>query len=51
MFMEDLERCRKNIWALVTVEFMPEDIDLVPGKQQKAIVEWCNQVPVLSFNC
>jgi len=50
-FMEELERCGRNIRAVVRVEFMAEDIDLVPGKQQRATVEWCDQVPVLGFNC
>ena len=50
-FTGELERRRKNIWALVRTEFMPEDIILIPGKQQRAIVQWCDQVPVLGFNC
>ena len=35
----------------VREEFMPEDIHLFTGKQRRAAVEWCYQVPVLAFNC
>ena len=41
-FMEELERRGKNIRAVVRAEFMPGDINLILGKQQRAIVEWCN---------
>ena len=50
-FVKGLERRGKNIRAEVRAEFMPEDIGLIPGKQWRAIVEWCDQVPVLGFNC
>ena len=30
---------------------MPEDIHLFTGKQRRAAVEWCDQEPVLGFNC
>jgi len=30
---------------------MPEDIDLIQGKQRRAKVEWCDQVPIFGFNC
>ena len=29
---------------------MPEDIELVPGKQRRDIIAWCDQFPVLGFN-
>ena len=35
----------------VREEFMPEDIHLFTGKQRRAAVECCDQVPVLGFNC
>ena len=35
----------------VRAEFMPEDIHLFTAKRRRAIVEWCDQVPVLGFNC
>ena len=50
-FMEELERRGKNIRAVVRQEFMPEDTYLFTGKQRRAVVEWCDQVPVLGFNC
>lgn len=50
-FMEELERRGKNIRTLVRAEFMPEDIGLFLGKQQIVVVEWCDQVPILDFNC
>ena len=48
-FMRELERCGENIQALVRAEFTAEDFILIPGKQQPAIVECCDQVPVLGF--
>ena len=30
---------------------MPEDIHLFTRKQRRDVVEWCDQVPVLRFNC
>ena len=50
-FMKELERRGKNIRALVRQEFMPEDIHLFTRKQRRAVQEWCDQVPVLGFNC
>lgn len=42
-FMEELERRGKKIRAKrVRSRFMPEDIDLVPGKKRRTIVEWCD---------
>ena len=49
--MEELGKRGENIRAVVRAEFMPGDIGLIPGKQQRAVVEWCDQVPVLGFNC
>jgi len=34
-FMEELERGGKNIWAQVRVEFVPEDVHLLPKAQRK----------------
>ena len=48
--MEELER-REKIRAVVRQEFMPEDIHFLTRKQRRAVVEWCDQVPVLGFNC
>lgn len=41
----------KNIRVTVGAESMPEDIDLFRGKRHRAFVEWCDQVPVLGYNC
>lgn len=41
----------RNIWAMVRTDFMPKDIALVSDKQQRYIVEWCDLVPNLDFNC
>ena len=49
--MKELERRGKNIWAVVRQEFMPEDTHLFSRKQRRAVEEWCDQVPVLGFNC
>ena len=44
--------CRgKNIRAVVRQEFMAEDTHLFTRKQRRAVAEWCDQVPVLGFNC
>ena len=48
--MQELERRGKNIRATERDELMPKDISLFTGKRRKAIVEWCEQVPVLGFN-
>lgn len=50
-FMEELERRRRNIRAAVRARFMPEDIFLLPVKKHRLLVEWCDQVLVLGFNC
>ena len=51
-FIGELERRRKKTFGSWSEqEFMLGEIDLIPGKQQRAIVEWCDQVPVLGFNC
>ena len=42
---------RENIRTAVREELMPEDIHLFTGKQRRAAVEWCDQEPVLGFNC
>ena len=49
--MEELMRRGKNIRASVKREYMPEDMHLFTRKQRRAVIEWCDQVPVLSFNC
>lgn len=48
-FMEGLERRGKNTRAWIEAEFMPTDINLFTGKWSRAIVEWCDQVPVLGL--
>jgi len=50
-FMEELERRGRNIRAAVRKDFMPEDMHVLTGKQRRAVVEWCDQVPVQGFNC
>ena len=50
-FMEELKRRGRNIRALVRQEFMPKDMHLFPRKHRSALMEWCDQVPVLGFNC
>ena len=49
--MEELKRRGKNIRVSVRREFMPEDVHLFTRKQRRAVIEWCDQVPVLIFNC
>ena len=48
-FVEELERREKLLCT--AAKFVTEDIDLVSGMQRRAIMEWCDQVPVLGFNC
>lgn len=50
-FVKELERRGQNIRAVVRAVFMPDDSQLMPKKQRRAEVEWCDQVPVLGFNC
>jgi len=50
-FMAEIERRGANIRARVRAEFMPEDSHLLTGEGSRAISEWCDQVPVLGFNC
>ena len=50
-FMEELKRREKNIRASVRLEFMPKDIHLFTRKRLRVMTEWCDQVPVLGFNC
>jgi len=49
-FLKELERCEKKIQDQVRTEFVPEDMHLLTKDQQQKISEWCNQVPVVSFN-
>ena len=49
-FVEALERRAKPLQEDVRRRFLPEDHELFPKKQQRAIVEWCDQIPVLGFN-
>ena len=41
-FMEELERCRKNIQAAVRAEFMSEDMKMLPQKHWPKITQWCS---------
>ena len=50
-FMEELERQGTKIRARVRDEFVPEDLGLLQGKQQRKLEGWCDQLPVLGFNC
>ena len=50
-FMEELKRRGINIRASVSREFMPKDLHLFTRKRLRAMIEWCDQVPVLGFNC
>ena len=49
-YMEELERCGKNIQIKVREAFMPNDVKMLPKAQRLKIEEWCDQVPVLGFN-
>jgi len=49
-FMKEPERRAKNIQDQVRVEFVPEDVHLLPKEQWEKIREWCDQVPILGFN-
>ena len=50
-FMEELKRRGRNIRALVRQEFMPTDAHLFTRRHRNELMEWCDQVPVLGFNC
>ena len=50
-FMEELKRRGKNIRASVRRGFMPKDIHLFTRTRLRAMIEWCDQVLVLGFNC
>jgi len=50
-FLEELERRGRKIRAAVRKDFMPEDMHILTGKQRRAVVEWCDPVPVQGFNC
>ena len=50
-FMEELERRGKNIREAVSKDYMPEDMHVLPRKKRGTIKDWCDQVPVLGFNC
>ena len=50
-FMEGLKRRAKNIRASVRRDFMRKDIHLSTRKRVRSMIEWCDQVPVLGFNC
>ena len=49
--MKELERRGANIRARVRAELAPEDLSVLPGKQRRKLEGWCDQVPVLGFNC
>ena len=50
-FMEELKRRGRNIRDLVRQGFMPKDMHLFTRKHRGELMEWCDQVPVLGFNC
>ena len=50
-FMEELERREKNIRDQVRAAFIPDDMNMLTKAQRLKIEEWCDQVPVLGFNC
>jgi len=50
-FMEELERRGTIIRARLRAEFAPEDLVLWQGKQRRKLEGWCDEVPVLGFNC
>ena len=49
-FVNALERRAAVIRADVRRRFLPEDVHLLAKKYQRAIAEWCDQVPVVGFN-
>ena len=49
-FMEELERCGKNIRTKGRAACVPDDVKMLPKAQRIKIEEWCAQVPVLGFN-
>jgi len=49
-FMNALERRGAFIRADVRRRFLPEDMNLLPKNQQRALEEWCDQIPVVGFN-
>ena len=46
-FWEALVRRGEVLRERIRQEYMPEDFELLPKKQQAIIREWCNQIPVL----
>ena len=49
--VEELERQGGKIRVCVRDEFAPEDLGLLLGKQRRKLEGWCDQVPLLGFNC
>ena len=49
-FVNALERRAAVIRADVRRRFLPEDVHLLSKKHQRAVAEWCDQVPVVGFN-
>ena len=49
-FMDELNRRVTVLRADMEKRFIPDDIELLPKKQQQRIRDWCAQVPVLGFN-
>ena len=49
-FWEALVRRGEVLRERIRQEYMPEDFELLPKKQQAIIREWCNQIPVVGLN-
>ena len=48
-FWEELER-RGAVIRRQMAKYIPKDFHFLPAKQQCLILQWCRQIPVLSFN-
>ena len=49
-FVDELLRRRENIVNSVTSQYLLDDLEMLPERQQNLISTWCNQVPVVGFN-
>ena len=49
-FVDELLRRREKIVNSVLGEYLPDDLVMLPERQQELISTWCNQVPVVGFN-
>ena len=49
-FWEKVVRRGEVLREDIKQKYFPTDFEMLPKKQQLAINEWCNQIPVVGFN-